>query len=307
MDLRQLEMFLAVSENNSFTLASQELNVAQSAISRKIKMLEDELGEKLFKRVNKRIYLTPAGRTLLRYARRIFREIRNARLEVSEIAELKRGEIKIGAGMIASMYYLPSILEKFRESYPRVELKVVTGSTERLITKLRENRLDIGLLTLPVDFPDLHVIPLFSEEMGVVASAKHPVFAGKEVITSREIGDHPLILFPPGAYTRRLLDKFFQEQGLTPNVSMEAENVATIKPLVRINLGISILPLRSVVEEIEQGELVYLKIADYSLVREQGLVLHKTSSMPNVLSQLVNYFQAAQEYFNTPTRTGAAG
>src|SRR5690606_3353353 len=162
-------------------------------------------------------------------------------------------------------------------------------------------------LTLSVDFPDLHVIPLFSEEMGVVASAKHPVFAGKEVITSREIGDHPLILFPPGAYTRRLLDKFFQEQGLTPNVSMEAENVATIKPLVRINLGISILPLRSVVEEIEQGELIYLKIADSSLVREQGLVLHKTSSMPNVLSQLVNYFQAAQEYFNTPTRTGAAG
>jgi len=101
MDLRQLEMFLAVADNSSFTSAGRQLHVAQSAISRKIGLLEHELGERLFKRVNKRIFITPAGETFLRYARRIFQDLRNAALEISEFSRLEWGHLRIGAGAIA--------------------------------------------------------------------------------------------------------------------------------------------------------------------------------------------------------------
>src|ERR1700731_5072312 len=95
MDLRQLEMFKAVAENSSFTVAGQRLYVAQSAISRKIRLLEEELGEKLFKRVNKRVFLTPAGEVMLRYSIRVFQELRNAVLEVSDLSQMRKGALRI--------------------------------------------------------------------------------------------------------------------------------------------------------------------------------------------------------------------
>lgn len=127
MDLRQLEMVIAVADNASFTRAGHQLHVAQSATSRKIRLLEDEFGEPLFKRVSKGIYVTPAGETLLVYARKVFQDLRNATLEISELARLERGQLRIGVGMIACTYILPPLLEKFRSLYPRIDLQVATG------------------------------------------------------------------------------------------------------------------------------------------------------------------------------------
>src|SRR2546423_14927184 len=107
MDFRQLQMFQAVAENLSFTLAGRQLFVAQSAISRKIRLLEDELGQKLFKRVNKRIFLTPAGEVMRRYPHQIFQDPRNAALEVSDLAQLNHGVIPLPSVMAPRMYLLP--------------------------------------------------------------------------------------------------------------------------------------------------------------------------------------------------------
>src|SRR5579883_100188 len=157
MDLRQLEMFRAVAENLSFTLGAQELNVAQSAVSRKIRLLERELGQDLFKRINKRIFLTPAGETLVRYASRVFQELRNAVLEIEDLGQMKRGTIKIGSGMTACMYVLPPVIEEFQNRFPLVNIQVVTASTETLVPQIRDGQIDLGVLTLPIGFSDLDV------------------------------------------------------------------------------------------------------------------------------------------------------
>lgn len=295
MDFRQLEMFLAVAEQASFTRASERLYVAQSAISRQIALLEDELGEKLFKRFSKKVYLTPAGETLLLYARRIFQEIKNAKLEISGFSNLERGQVRIAAGLIAGMYLLPPALEKFKLLYPKVELTMVTGSTETLLAKLRHNELDLGVFTLPIQAPELQVIPLPAEEMVVVTSAKHPALAKKKSLNVAELEKHPLILFPQAAYTRRALDSFFREAHITPQILMEADNVELIKPLVRINLGITIIPLRAVREEVRRGELHYLTIQGRKLAREQGLVLHKADHLPKVLAELIRLIREEQD------------
>lgn len=292
MDLRQLEMFVSVAENESFTLASQQLYVAQSAISRKIAMLEDELRVKLFKRVNKRIYLTAEGETFLRYARKVFQNLRDAVLEVSEISQLRCGRVSIGAGVIACTHLLPPVLERFREIYPQLELEVVVGPTERLVAEIRSNRIDLGLLTLPIDYPDIEVVPYCSEELVVVASPKHEVLRKRKLLAPGELAQYPLILFRKGAYTRKVIDQFLLDADVKPVIRTEADDVATIKPLVKINLGITIIPLRAVEEEIRRGEFHYLRIRGCNLRRQLGLVFHKSDHVPKAVRELIGLFMA---------------
>jgi DNA-binding transcriptional LysR family regulator len=287
-------MAIAVAENASFTRASQQLYVAQSAISRKIKMLEEELGEPIFKRVNRKIYVTPAGETLLRYARRIFLDMRNAKLEISEIAHIERGQLRVGAGMLACTYIIPPVLEKFKALHPRIDLEVITAPTDTLLSKLNDNLIELGVFTLPIKHADLQVVPLITEEMVVVTSPKHPVLSQRSKINAEELQDYPLILFPKGARTRNVLEGFFHDVGIAPRIVMEAENVALIKPLVKIDMGISIIPLRSVSEELERGELHCLRIKNHKLIRKVGLVYHKSDYIPKMLSELIRLFKETQ-------------
>src|SRR6266478_1895097 len=274
MDLRQLEMFLAVADNSSFTSAGRQLHVAQSAISRKIGLLEHELGERLFKRVNKRIFITPAGETFLRYARRIFQDLRNAALEISEFSRLEWGHLRIGAGMTACMYILPPVLEKFKALHPRIEVEIATGSTDAMLSKLRNNSIEIGVSILPIRGSDLEVVPLCEEE----------------------IPKHPLIIFPREAHTRGVLEEFFREARIVPRILMETENVAMIKPLIRIDMGISIIPLHAVAEELKRKELHSLRIRDHRIVRQVGLVYLKSNHTPKILSELIRVFTEVQAH-----------
>jgi DNA-binding transcriptional LysR family regulator len=175
MDFRQLEMLLSVAENESFTLAGRQLHVSQSAISRKIKLLEDELGIELFKRVNKRVYVTSAGETLVRCARRVFQDISHTSMEISELAQLRGGHVRIASGMTACIFLLPPVLEKFKAKYPQLE--IVTGPKESLLNQVLDNSIDLGVFTLPIESPALEVIPFCDDEMVVVTSAKNSEFS----------------------------------------------------------------------------------------------------------------------------------
>jgi DNA-binding transcriptional LysR family regulator len=291
MDLRQLEMFHAVAERSGFTPAGAHLHVAQSAISRKVKLLEQELGEPLFQRAHKRVYLTPAGEVMLRYTRRIFQNLRHASLEVSRVARLKRGTVRIGTGMTACMYQLPPVLESFQARYPGVDIKVVTGSTREVLAHIENSVLDVGVVTLPVVSRNLEMVPFATEEMVVVTSPRHPLSHKRRSLSLADLADQPMILFSEDSSTRRLIDQHFQNAGLLPKVAMEAQTVATIKPLVRINLGISILPLPAVSAEAQRGELRYLRLQGKPLVRQIGLVYLKSDEQPKPLSDLIRLFK----------------
>jgi len=290
MDFRQLEMLLAVAENQSFTLAGQHLNVSQSAISRKIKLLEAELGIELFKRVNKRVYVTSAGETLVRCARRVFQDISHTSMEISEIAQMRGGHVRIASGMTACIFLLPPLLEKFKAKYPQLEVEIVTGPTELLLSQVLNNSIDLGVFTLPVESPALEVIPFCDDEMVVVTSTTNADFYKRKTIRASELIGQPLITFGKGSYTRKVLEEFFIKTEAKPRITMELESVATIKPLVKIGLGISILPLRSVLEEVKRRELHYLKIRDYKLSRQLGVVFQKSDPRPRIVSELVSLF-----------------
>lgn len=291
MDLRQLEMFIAVVENLSFTRASHQLHVAESAISRKISMLEDELGEQLFKRVNKSIYLTPSGKTLLAHARHVFHDLRDVSLEISAIGQLARGYLRIGSILTASVYLLPPILQKFKELYPNIEIKLVTGTTRDLALRLCDDAVDIGIMTMPVRFPTLQTVPLCREELVIVCSPNHPSLGKKTSIPLQDLASLRFILPPEETYTRILLEKFCRKGGIKPIIGITVDNALSIKPLVKSNLGVTVLPLPVVIDETKRGELHYLTISQLKLTRQLGVVTQKARNQSKVVAEFIRMFQ----------------
>ena len=153
MDLRQLEIIRAIAETGSFTAAGQKLHVSQSAISRQILLLEDELKEPVFLRVGRRIRITPAGEALLQLSHRVFQDLKDTIAGITDSQESLRGTVKLLGGMTVCLYVFPPLLQELKRQHPEIDLKLMAGSSERCLQQLRSGAGDLALLTLPVDQP----------------------------------------------------------------------------------------------------------------------------------------------------------
>jgi DNA-binding transcriptional LysR family regulator len=241
MDLRQLEIIRAIAETGSFTAAGHKLHVSQSAISRQILLLEEELKEPAFFRVGRRIRITPAGEALLQLSNRVFQDLKDTIAGITDSQESLRGQIRLLGGMTVCLYVFPPLLTEIKRQHPDIDLKLVTGSSERCIQHLRAGTGDLALLTLPVEHPDMVSVPVMQEELMIVTAAKHPL-SRKRKILPQDLVRQPFVLFESGSNTRRAVDEFFMTARIEPQIVMETENVEIIKAMVRHGIGISIIP-----------------------------------------------------------------
>src|SRR6185503_5639863 len=180
MDLRQLEIIRAIAESGSFTAAGEKLHVSQSAISRQILLLEDELGEPGFHRIGRRIRITPAGESLLQLSHRVFQDLQDTVSAISDKRESLRGTLRLVGGMTVCLYVFPSLLAEVRRVHPHLDLKVTVGSAERSITMLRSGAGDLGMLTLPVETSDLVSLPVLEVEQLLITYPSHPLAKKKQ-------------------------------------------------------------------------------------------------------------------------------
>ncbi|HXG55851.1 MAG TPA: LysR family transcriptional regulator [Vicinamibacterales bacterium] len=165
MDIRQLDIVRAVVETGSFTAAARALHVSQSAISRQVLLLEEELGEPLFLRLGRKVRLTSAGTALLDLSRRVLADVRDTTASIVDQQQTLAGTLHLGGGMTVCLHVFPALLKEFRRQHPRVDVTLTTGPTPQLLERLRSGALDIGLLTLPVDRTDLVQLPVMREEL----------------------------------------------------------------------------------------------------------------------------------------------
>jgi DNA-binding transcriptional LysR family regulator len=296
MDVRQLEMFRAVAEEGSFTRAAQRLHVSQSAISRQVKLLEEELGSPTLHRGRKGVSLTESGSLLLAAANRVRRDLEDVAWQISATRELRRGLLRIGGGMTVCMYVLPRLLKRFRGLYPQVDLKVVSGTAESVLRLVRSREVDLGLLTLPVSAPDLDVRPVLREEMVVATAAHHPL-ARERAIDPKSLGRYPLILYESGSNTRKVLDQFFLEEGVAANVAMETENVEIIKAMVANGLGITLIPYAAIARDARGGRLSFSRVRGRRLYRETGWVFLRSDYVPRAIAELLKVFDLMKGQF----------
>ena len=294
MDIRQLEMFQAIVDTGSFTRAGEKLYVSQSAISRQIKILEEELGDQVFKRIHRKIYLTPTGEVLLQHTRKIFNEIRLMTAEISDLTHLRRGYLRLAGGMSICTYLFPSLIKEYQQRYPNIELTIATGTNDEILRLLKTNQMDVALLSLPFHDKDLEVHPALTEEMVLVMEDQHPL-ATRDRITFKDLTPYTFIHFERGSNTRKLVDDIFQEEGVHFPNSMELENVEITKPLVEIGLGISIIPYPAVVKDGKKQSLCYRRIQGRRIYRELGWVSLKSDYTVRALKQLLVLFEEMKD------------
>jgi DNA-binding transcriptional LysR family regulator len=290
LDLRQLEIIRAIAETGSFTAAGHKLHVSQSAISRQILLLEDELKTPVFLRIGRRIRITPAGESLLQLSHRVFQDLTDTVATISDSQETLRGTVRILGGMTVCLYVFPTLLSELTRQHPGIDVKIMNDSAERSIQHLRAGTGDIALLTLPVRDADMVTVPVLQEELLVVTSAKHPL-TKKRKVNAQDLSTQPFVLFEPGSNTRRVVDEFFAASGIEPRIVMETENVEILKALVRHGLGITIVSYQSVARDVASGHLYCARIDGRPLIRETGWVYPKMSRTPRAVDEVIKAFE----------------
>jgi DNA-binding transcriptional LysR family regulator len=256
MEIRQLKAFLAIAETGTFTAAAERVHVTQAAISMQIRQLEREAGAKLFVRAPRKVILTEAGEKLLERAQVILREHDAALHELAALTGAEQGRLRVGsASAMISADPLPQILKQLRKIHPGVETSVVSGTSEELVQRLLTAELDAAFVSLPVDVRGIQTELLNEDSLVAIASPKHRL-AKQRVVSSYALAGEKLILGERGGNTRRLIDQFFAHAGATPKVTMELSRLAAIKRMVEEDMGVGIVPLQSVKDEVAKGTLV---------------------------------------------------
>src|ERR1700681_525068 len=159
MDLRQLEILQTIADTGSFTACGRKLHVSQSAVSRQILLLEEELGEPLFLRVGRQVRMTPAAESLVQLAQRVFQDVRETVGAITDRTRDLRGTLRLSGGMTVCLYVFPTLLKHLRRVHPHLEVRLTGGATGQAVREIRAGRVDAGLLTLPVDESDLVTLP----------------------------------------------------------------------------------------------------------------------------------------------------
>ena len=290
MDLRQLEIVQAVAETGSFTGAGRKLNVSQSAISRQILLLEEEMNETIFLRVGRRIRITPAGDALVRLSHRVFGDIKETVTLIGESQRLLSGTLRLAGGMTVCMYVFPTLLQEYRRHHSAIEIKLITGTSQRLLQEIRTGAADVGFITLPVIETELVTLPAMEEEMLLVAHPSNPLSKKKRIVP-QDLLQQPFVLFEAVSNSRRVVDAFFVKEQIEPRIVMETENVEIIKALVRSEMGITIIPYQAVAREVRSGQLFCARISGTRLLRQTGWVYQRSNRIPRMLDELFRAYE----------------
>ncbi|CAM3333706.1 LysR family transcriptional regulator [Mycobacterium intermedium] len=266
MELRQLEYFLAVADNLSFTRAARQLNVVQSGVSATIKALERELGAELFVRHPTGTALTPAGQELRPHARATLDAARAAKDAVNATRGAVRGAVTVGTLTSITVIDLPALLAELHRRHPEVlvQLRAASAGSAGLARQLRDGDLDIAFLVFTGAPPtDLRARLVAAVPLLLVVPAGHPLASRGEVPLSALAG-LPFVDSPPGYGTRAVVDKAFAAAGVERTVTIEVADLGTAAGYIRNGLGVGFLSW-SILDGIDDSGLVTVRIADQDL------------------------------------------
>lgn len=278
MELRQLRYFVEVAEREHVSEAAEHLHIAQSAISRQIARLEEELGVMLFEKVGRNIQLTPIGKIFLLHAKTAIKSIEFAKYQIEEFLDPEHGTIKIGFPTSLSTHLLPTVISAFKDEQPNIAFHLRQGSYSFLMDAVK-NR-DIGLAFLgpvPTKDPDIDGHILFTENMSALLPISHPL-SDKKSLRLSDLRNDPFVLFPKGYVLNNLAIEACQQAGFTPNIASEGEDMDSIKGLVSAGIGISLLP-DSTFYEVVPRMTVKIAIETPEVKRTVGIISPKNSEL----------------------------
>lgn len=241
MEMHQLRYFAAVARTGNFSRAARECHVAQPSLSQQISKLEDEVGERLFERTQRKVLLTVAGSLLLPHAVSILEATERGRQEIREMGGQVRGKIRLGAIPTIAPYFLPDIIYSFRKKHPGVELILQEEMTEQLLRGLEEKELDLAVVSDALPSARVQIQQLFSEELLLCLPPFHPL-AQRTKVYARDLQNEKFILMQDGHCLGAQAQQFCNRKGFQPEISCRSAQIGTVLAMVQTGLGVSLIP-----------------------------------------------------------------
>lgn len=282
MDTNNLKAFIAVAQTGSFSLAALQLHLTQPAVSKRISVLESQFNSQLFDRIGRSVNLTEAGRTLLPRAKSILLEVEDTSRALSTLSEQVDGSLSLGTSHHIGLHRLPKVLRKFSQTYPLVHLDIHFTDSELAHQAVLQGEQELAVITLaPKPHPKIVSGVIWDDPLVFVAAADHPL-ANSPQLTLAELQHTRAILPGLNTYTGQIVQTLHQQQQLPLNTAMSTNYLETIKMMVSIGLGWSVLPLSMVDSQLSQ-----LDVAGVALRRQLGIIYHRERALSNAASAFI--------------------
>ena len=289
MELRELRSLVVLADTGNLTKTAERLNLSPAAIHKQLKVLESELGVQLYERAGRQLRMTQATRILIPHIKNLLAQYDAAMLALSEWKGLEHGTVQIGSGPAMSSYILPFLLEEFRRTFPEVELSVETGTKSDLMEGLANGSLDLIFLITsdPLEGHRFKEEAAWEFEMGLVSGLqKMP-----RLCRLADLEKYPFILYKEGLVFDRLIERYFAEAGFRPRVIMRFDNAEAIKAMIRLGLGVSMLPMWTLKAELKNKSLSLIQQREPPLLARITLLTRKLSYLPKPVEGFIKVAQ----------------
>ncbi len=294
-----IKLFRDIAQSKSMSRGASQNGISQSAASQHLQELERKMGISLLDRSTRPLGLTAGGKLYLELCRDVLRREEEFLAALDELKAQVEGGVRVASIYSIGLSEMSRLQEEFSRRFPKAQLQVDYLRPQKIYESLLADQADLGLVSYAVATKDLAVIPWREEEMVVAAAVSHPL-AAKAVLLPADLDGQDFIGFDEDLSIRRELDRFFRDLGIEIRLAMQFDNIQMIKEAVALGSGISILPARSMLAEVEQGRLVAIPLHAPDLVRPVGIVHRKRKKFNRATQSFLDLLQEA------PDRAGEA-
>jgi DNA-binding transcriptional LysR family regulator len=280
INLNQLRAFYQAAKHLNFSEAAKALYVTQPAVTAQVKAFEAHCELKLFKKKAGKLYLTEEGKAIYKYAQKVFDYEKDIEIAVEEMKKLKRGSLRIGTARTYARYFMPFLISRFRQTYPKVKIHLDEGSSSEMVQSLIDFKNEMAIIAKGDENRKVAFIPFSQEELVLILSPKHGL-ARKRFIPFQQLAEEPIIMKEKGSGTRKLVDELFSQNDCQPNILMETSDAEMIKLLVQRGEGISFLVKEAVAKELKKKKLRTVPVKGHQLFLDVTIAyLHKQPLSP---------------------------
>ena len=292
MQLQDLNVFLTVADERSFSKAAHRLHRTQPAISQAIRRLEEEFGARLFDRSSRTGVLTEAGLLLREHATRLVRMAAETEAAVRELQQVRRGRVVVGANEAAVHSLLPFV-SQFAAAHPQVTMEVRRVTSRRMAAELEDRGIDFGVMTFLPSDKGLQSIPLGGDELVMLAHPKHPLATRKRV-SIEEVGRQVVIAHNDPSPARDRVLRVYERRHAPINIQVSLPSLDGIKRAVEMGVGVAVLPRRCALTEIERGDLVAVKVPEISGRRIVRFVFRRAGDLSHAAAAFLQLVKAGR-------------
>jgi DNA-binding transcriptional LysR family regulator len=302
MHLKSLKVFCDVVSCRSFSRAAEENGISQSGASQVVHQLEERLGVKLLDRSKRPFVLTPEGDVYYTGCRKLVQRLDALEEEVRALRQEVAGRVTVASIYSVGLHHMSRLVQDFLRQYPKANVRLQYQHNERVYELVRNDRVDIGLVSYPRSSRTIKAIPWRKEPMVFVCAPGHEL-AGRRDVRLEDLSGRDMVSFDEGLRIRQEIDKTLSMHDVSVNIAMEFDNIETLKRAIEINSGVSLLPAPTIVREVKAGSLISIPLAGIELFRPLGIVHRCGAELGKTATRFIELLQAGAS--QSPGETGA--